>query len=549
MKKGMIRTGLIIIVLALIVYYLTPLIPGVKNSLPDFWTQKQLKLGLDLQGGMQIVLDVDTSKVPKAEKEQAINSALKIIRNRIDQFGVSEPSIQKVGDNRILVQLPGLKDFSRAKKLIGKTALLEFKLLAEADEITKAKETLDNYLKNNIEKFEELKKFEDDYQMIAEDDETNSDLLAEDEEMTDEKKAEQEEDKNIIYETMFTDLASTGGRDGLISPEYIPLMKSLLNDNAIKRIIPRGIQIALSRVEDNDSSKPREVFFLYKKAELEGKYLQSASVQIGSGYDPKTANRPYVSLGFNKIGAKKFERISGQHIGKRLAIVLDGVVYVAPTIQDKIRSGKAQITGGFTLEEANDIVIVLKAGNLPAPVNVIEERTVGPTLGSDSIRSGILAAIYGLALIVIFMLFYYGLSGFVADLAVAINMLFVLAALTIFEGTLTMPGIAGLILTIGMAVDANVLIFERIREELRKGKTVRTAVDSGFSRALVTILDANITTLITALVLFQFGTGPIKGFAVTLSIGIIGSMFCSIILVKAIFDGVITNKNRKKLSV
>lgn len=546
MKKGIIRTGLIIIVLALIIYYLTPLIPGVKGSLPDFWTQKQLKLGLDLQGGMQIVLDVDTSKLPKSEREQAVKSALKIIRNRIDQFGVSEPSILKVGDNRILVQLPGLKDFSRAKNLIGKTALLEFKLLAESDEITKAQEVLDKYLKNNINKFEDLKEFEEDYQMIGDED-FGDDLLAEDDET--EKTEEKKEEESIIFESVFTDLASTGGRMGLISPEYVPMMKDLLNDRSIKRLIPRGIEIALSKVDSRDSKKPRELFFLYKKAELEGKYLQSASVQIGKGYDPKTANKPYVSLTFNKIGAKKFERVSGQNINKRLAIVLDGVVYVAPTIQDKIRNGKAQITGGFTLEEANDIVIVLKAGNLPAPVNIIEERTVGPTLGSDSIQAGILAAIYGLAIVALFMLIYYGLSGLIADIAVAINMLFVLAALTIFEGTLTMPGIAGLILTIGMAVDANVLIFERIREELKKGKTVRTAINGGFAKAIVTILDANITTLITAFVLFQFGTGPIKGFAVTLSIGIVGSLFCSIILVKATFDSVIANKNRKKLSI
>ncbi|MEA1972725.1 MAG: protein translocase subunit SecD, partial [Candidatus Cloacimonadota bacterium] len=373
------------------------------------------------------------------------------------------------------------------------------------------------------------------------------DLLAEDDET--EKTEEKKEEESIIFESVFTDLASTGGRMGLISPEYVPMMKDLLNDRSIKRLIPRGIEIALSKVDSRDSKKPRELFFLYKKAELEGKYLQSASVQIGKGYDPKTANKPYVSLTFNKIGAKKFERVSGQNINKRLAIVLDGVVYVAPTIQDKIRNGKAQITGGFTLEEANDIVIVLKAGNLPAPVNIIEERTVGPTLGSDSIQAGILAAIYGLAIVALFMLIYYGLSGLIADIAVAINMLFVLAALTIFEGTLTMPGIAGLILTIGMAVDANVLIFERIREELKKGKTVRTAINGGFAKAIVTILDANITTLITAFVLFQFGTGPIKGFAVTLSIGIVGSLFCSIILVKATFDSVIANKNRKKLSI
>ena len=228
---------------------------------------------------------------------------------------------------------------------------------------------------------------------------------------------------------------------------------------------------------------------------------------------------------------------------------MDNIVYSAPVIQDKIRGGEAVITGSFTIEEAQDLVIVLNAGNLPAPVKIIEERTVGPTMGSDSIKAGILAAIIGMAIVVLFMIIYYGLSGLIADIAVAVNIIFILAILTMFEATLTMPGIAGMILTIGMAVDANVLIFERIREELKAGKTIRSAVDSGFSRAMITILDANITTLITALVLYQFGTGPLKGFAVTLSIGIVGSMFASIILVKAIFDGFVTNTNRTKLSI
>ena len=277
--------------------------------------------------------------------------------------------------------------------------------------------------------------------------------------------------------------------------------------------------------------------------------MDNANVRIGSGYDPKTSGKPYIALKFNKSGAKKFSVITGNNIKKRLAIVLDNVVYVAPVIEDKIPGGEAMITGSFTIEESNDLVIVLNAGNLPAPVNIIEERTVGPTLGSDSIKAGIIAAMIGMAVIVLFMIIYYGLSGFIADIAVLVNIGFIIAVMTMLEGTLTMPGIAGMILIIGMAVDANVIIFERIRENLRQGKTIRTAVDGGFSRALVTILDANITTLITALVLYQFGTGPIRGFAVTLSIGIIGSMFASIVLVKAIFDGFILNINRTKLSI
>jgi len=229
--------------------------------------------------------------------------------------------------------------------------------------------------------------------------------------------------------------------------------------------------------------------------------------------------------------------------------MLDNIVFIAPTIETRIPDGQARITGNFTIEECHDLVIMLNAGSLPAPVNIIEERTVGPTLGSDSIKAGILAAIIGMAVVILFMMIYYGLSGLFADLALVVNVTFIIAVMTMLEGTLTMPGIAGMILTIGMAVDANVIIFERIRENLRDGKTIRSAVDSGFSRAMVTILDANITTLITALVLYQFGTGPIKGFAVTLSIGIVGSMFASIILVKAIFDGFVTNSAKDKLSI
>lgn len=272
-------------------------------------------------------------------------------------------------------------------------------------------------------------------------------------------------------------------------------------------------------------------------------------MRIGEGYDPRTSGKPYVALNFSREGARIFANVTGQNIQRRLAIVLDDVVYVAPTIQDRIPGGEAQITGEFTMQETQDLVIVLRAGNLPAPVNIMEERTVGPTLGADSIRAGIMAAVIGMCIVVLFMLVYYKLSGLVANIALLVNICFIIAVLTMLEGTLTMPGIAGMILTIGMAVDANVIIFERIRENLKVGKTVRTAVDGGFSRALVTILDANITTLITAIVLYQFGTGPIRGFAVTLSIGIIGSMFAALILGKAIFDTFITNIRRERLSI
>ncbi|MDD3051420.1 MAG: protein translocase subunit SecD [Candidatus Cloacimonetes bacterium] len=542
MKSRTLRTILIYLVLVVSAIFLAPILI---DDLPSFWPNQRLKLGLDLQGGMHILMEVEYNELPKAERDDAVKSALQIIRNRIDQFGVSETSIQRIGENRVLIQLPGLREFDRAKELIGKTALLEFKLLANPEQITTTITKLDEYLMNNHEKFPYLKDLVSDEQAV----ETVDDAIG-GEEIADADTLSENE-KPIVDDnsTIFTDLISYKGTTRLVPNENISTVKALLNDPEFQKEIPAGLNLSFEKENPTDPNAPRQLYLLLSKAELVGSDLQNASVRIGQGYDPQTSGKPYVSLEFTKTGAKKFETVTGQNIKKNLAIVLDDVVYSAPQIQDKIRGGEAQITGSFTLEECQDLVIVLKAGNLPAPVNIIEERTVGPTLGTDSIRAGFKSAIIGLILVVLFMMVYYGLSGFIADLALVFNILFILASLTILSATLTMPGIAGMILTIGMAVDANVLIFERIREEIKSGKTVRSSVDAGFSRALITILDANITTLITAIVLYQFGTGPIKGFAVTLSLGIIGSMFTSIILAKAIFDGFITNKNRQKLSI
>jgi protein-export membrane protein SecD len=535
MKNSKIRGLIIIAVLIVTAYFFAPLI--VPN-LPSFWTEKRLKLGLDLQGGSQIQLEVDFSEleISEKDKEDAVKTAYQIIRNRIDQFGVAEPIIQRIGNtNRILLQLPGLDDPSRAKNLIGKTAMLEFKLLAEGDQIEEAYTTLDKYLQDNLDKYEYLNEFADG------DAEEVIDVLE-----SDEENVEEEDEYNM---SIFTNL-TTSDDDMPMSIEFrnIATLKKLLADPEFQNAVPAGLQISISKEEKNDPYKARQIYVLKKKAEVTGKYLEKAQTKIGQGYAPKDQG-PYILLTFNKQGAKIFKNVTGQNIDKRLAILLDDIVYIAPRIESRIPNGEARITGQFTIEEVQDLVIVLNAGSLPAPVNIIEERTVGPTLGSDSINAGILAAIIGMAVVFLFMLIYYQLSGLIADIAVIVNIIFILAVLTMFEATLTMPGIAGVILTIGMAVDANVIIFERIRENLALGKTVRSSVDSGFSRALITILDANITTLITALVLYQFGTGPIKGFAVTLSIGIIGSMFASIVLVKAIFDGFVTNIAREKLSI
>jgi len=285
-------------------------------------------------------------------------------------------------------------------------------------------------------------------------------------------------------------------------------------------------------------------FLLKKRAVLTGEYLTDARVQIDSQY-----NEPYVSISFDSRGARIFEQVTGANIKKRLAIVLDNIVNSAPVIQDKISGGRAQITGRFTMDEARDLAIVLRAGALPAPVKIIEERTVGPSLGKDSINSGLKSMLIGGLLVVLFMAVYYKFSGIIADLALILNIIYIAAGLAVFGATLTLPGMAGVILIIGMAVDANVLIFERIREELRLGKTLRAAIEGGYGKALVTILDANITTLIAALVLFQFGTGPVRGFAVVLSIGIVASLFTALVISRLIFDYLVIIRGMKRASI
>ncbi len=405
----------------------------------------KVNLGLDLQGGMHLVLEVDTSKLTAEEAKDAPDRALEIIRNRIDQFGVLEPSIQKQGSNRIVLQLPGVTDRERAIKLVKSSAHLEFRIVSDDTELMKkalAGEEVPGY------ELKKLKKSEGKYEEIL----------------------------------------------------------------------------------------------VEKKPALKGDTLIDATTE----FSQTAFNQPYVLLNFNNKGAAIFSKVTGDNIGKRLAIVLDGNVYSAPVIREKIPSGRGQITGSFSVQESNDLAIVLRAGALPAPIKIIEERTVGPTLGKDSIEKGIRAIVIGGLMVLVFMALYYLLAGIIADFALILNIILITGALSYFHATLTLPGIAGLVLTIGMSVDANVLIFERIREESRLGKSLRAAIQSGFQRAFLTILDANVTTLITALILFQFGTGPVRGFATVLSIGIISSMFTAIVVTRLILD--LLSTGRRKLN-
>ncbi|MCP4344260.1 MAG: protein translocase subunit SecD [Desulfobacterales bacterium] len=548
MKNISWRLVAVVVVVVAAIIYIVPTVDLVLKDMasddpdvnysndPALWPYKKINLGLDLQGGMHLILEVDTdeavdstisriiddlrdllkkertrfesigpfegskilakikgdkeikefdkilakefpgvrilSRTPASDgtleirmdlpeqetdeiKKMASAQALETIRNRIDELGVSEPDIRQQGENRILVQLPGIKDPQRAKDLIGKTALLEFKLLDESG----------------------------------------------------------------------------------VSPQDVA-------DRKVKAP-PGTVLVYETEINPQTNQKKQTPYLLKKRAALTGEYLTDAKVSK----DSQQFNEPYVSIKFDKKGAKIFERVTGANVKKRLAIVLDKNVYSAPVIQDKIAGGQASITGNFTNDEANDLAIVLRAGALPAPVAILEERTVGATLGEDSIKAGVISMCVGGILVIIFMVIYYNFSGVIADLALILNILIIAASLAALQATLTLPGIAGIILTIGMAVDANVLIFERIREELQLGKSPHAAVSAGYDRATITILDANITTLIATVILIQFGTGPVRGFAITLGLGVLFSMFTALVMTRLIFNYLLVNRKMKTISI
>ncbi|OAG28668.1 protein translocase subunit SecDF [Thermodesulfatator autotrophicus] len=409
-------------------------------------------------------------------KEHAVDQSLEIIRNRIDQFGVTEPVIVKEGEDKIVVQLPGVKDPERALKLIGQTAQLEFRLV-------------------------------DDEAM------SRIDIAA---------------------------LIEKAIREGRLKSDA---SREEIN-RVLRPYIPPDTEVFFLVEKDPQTGRViKQPLLLKKRVLLTGDMVKDARVRIGGPY-----NEPYVALEFTDRGARIFERVTGENVGKRLAIVLDGVVRSAPVIREKISGGQAQITGAFTYEEAADLAIVLRAGALPAPVKVIQNITVGPSLGHDSIKKGLTSGLIGAALVMLFMIIYYRFAGLVADVAIILNVIMLLAALSLLQATLTLPGIAGIILLVGMGVDSNVLIFERMREELRLGRSPRSAIFAGYDRAFWTIVDANVTTLITALALFLFGTGPIKGFAVTLSTGIIINLFTSIFATRTFYEFLIAKGKVPKIN-
>jgi len=394
--------------------------------------QENINLGLDLQGGMQLLLEVDIEKIPEEGREDATERVVEIIRNRIDELGVREPVISKQGRNQVVVQLPGVTDRERAKDIVGRTAHLEFKLVSEDPDLIKQAE------------------------------------------------------------------------DGTVPAGY---------DYS-------GVQDPMGQSD----------LLLVSVPVLTGDHLTNAWVGFGQ------MGEANVEIQFDKEGGKLFDQVTFQNVGKRLAIVLDGKIHSAPVIRDRIPNGKGVISGNFTPEEANDLSLILRAGALPAPVNIIEERTVGPTLGRDSIDKGVKAGMAGILLTLLFMPFYYRLPGVIANVGLVVYAIMICGLMALLGSSLTLPGIAGFILSIGMAVDANILISERMREELDSGKTPRAAISAGYHRAFSAILDSNVAIFITALILFIMGTGPVKGFAVTLGLGQIASMFSSLTVTRVCFD-------------
>ena len=495
------------------------------------------------------------------EATDAINRALEILQNRVDEFGVSEPTIQKQGNRRIIVELAGIQDPDRARSLLQSTALLEFALLKDGavtqnlltrvDRILKGSDDLEDLLETKEDPTDEEQAPIETETRVADEEEVSLTELfgTTEEDTTAEDTTEVLVDKDLFEERPFSSLLRQIGNDLGVPEQNMRAVNKIMEMSDIQEILKGGEgRLSMSKEKDTwtlpegGSESFYRMYHLEAEAGLTGGVIEEALATLYNG-------QPIVTLGMNSEGAKTWSRVTGANVGRRLAILLDGNVHMAPVIRTKITDGQTQVEGFANMNEAKDIAIVLRAGALPAPVDIIEERTVGPSLGQDSIDQGTQSIIIGLVLVLAFMIFYYRGAGLIAAFAVLWNLILVLSILAMLKATLTLPGIAGLILTVGMAVDANVIIFERIREELVKGKTPRSAIDSGYSRAITTIIDANVTTILAALVLMQFGTGPIRGFAVVLFWGIATSMFTAIFTTRTIFNLISAKRNLKTLSI
>ena len=560
---------------------------------------KRLKLGLDLQGGMRVVLEVDViqmlddlaknkddnfrgiisevrtqsttndeSVIPllgkkfqdrgirlsryygsiretdaailnqlQSETEKAIDRAIEVVRNRVDQYRVSEPNIQKQGGRRIIVELPGVKDEREVRSLLQGTAKLEFRLLRDPDISYKVMQSVDNFLSGKVEEDTSAAA------KTAKKEQKPKDAL--EQLLAGSKPAETDTSREAtftrqhpFFSYVIPDQRNTG--EGFVEEKNRDRVIRLLERPEVQRLCPVDFEFMWSAKTQPMGAEGKRYYQLYavkRTAELTGGVIVDARASVS----PED-NRPIVNMEMNSEGSREWARITGANVGKRIAISLDNAIFSAPTVINKIVGGRSQITGLEAPGEARLLEIVLRAGALPAPVTIVEQRTVGPSLGEDSVQAGVSATLYAFVLTVLFMVLYYRTAGFTADIALTFNILFILGVLAGFQATLTLPGIAGIILTIGTAVDANVLINERVREELQGGKTLRASIDAGYTKAFSAILDSNVTTFLTGLILYQFGTGPIQGFALTLMIGIAASMFSAILITRVIFN-FMTDKN------
>lgn len=501
----------------------------VKGSDEDYLQVLKEELGkngkalIDYYGSPSRRSEDEIEKWLRQQLTDALDRALEVLQNRIDQFGVAEPVVHKQGAHRVVVELAGVTDPERVRALIGKTAKLEFKMLKDPEICSLVFEELGK-LQQNVP---------DTTGQAATAADTNQVSVAEMLQDTTQALTSEEVREELFY-------LNPGDPQVLIVPKKnINKFLAFIQKEDVRKILEdRGgnaeILLSAKSFRSADGTEFYTAYLVNRVAELEGNAVEDASPQNASMTSGNIGYEVFLKL--NDEGARKFARTTGANIGKRLAIILDNRIYSAPVIQTKITGGRATITGMSNLEEAKDLSIVLKAGSLPTPVKIVEERTVGPSLGKDSIQKGTRSAIIGLVIVAIFMIIYYSLAGLLADVALILNIIIVLGLMGLFHATLTLPGIAGIILTIGMAVDANVLIFERIREELDRGKTAKTALNEGYSKAFSAIIDANVTTFIAGVVLYSYGTGPIKGFALTLMIGIAASMFTAIYVTRAIFE-------------
>ena len=491
------------------------------------------------------------------EAEDAINRVLEILQNRIDQFGVAEPTIQKQGSQRIIVELAGVQNSERARSLLESTALLEFYLVKDVTTTNELMIKIDQILKKDKSVASVAKELKSQETVS---DETSSEQAVSVSELFGGVQSTDEADSAIVDEDIFAErpfsslLRSLGNSIGVPEKNTFAIKKLIEKAEVQERLASMGSNFLFGHkaeeyvLTDGSVERMYALYLLDDQAELTGGVVEEAKANLGP-QGTTSAGQPIVNLSMNSDGARKWAIMTGSNVGRQVAIVLDKKVHMAPNIREKISGGGTLIEGFANIDEAKDIAIVLRAGALPAPVEIIEERVVGPSLGAESVKSGTLSVLIGLVIVLVFMILYYRTAGTIADFALVWNIVLVLAILASLQATLTLPGIAGLILTVGMSIDANVIIFERIREELDKGKTAKAAIDGGYNRALTTIIDANMTTLIAALVLWQFGTGPIRGFATVLFWGILISMFTAIFVTRTIFNAYVNRKGFSKLSI